>query len=324
MERLTAYDRPFYGRADNLVLGPLNPAEIGSALSLTGADALDAHLVCGGLPGILRTWPHGMPALDFLKEECDDPAAAVFSVPESTLMAEFPTPDQARRVLESIGSGDRTQATIAAAAGTHHGAIPTGSLSPLLRKLSAEKQILQVEEPLSTRPGKPALYRVADSNLRLYLAMLRSAQEQVRRGRPDAAFRVIGRRWPSWRGKAVEPLIRESLTRVLDSDDFPWPETETVGAWWNRQFDPEIDLVGADRAPVARTVTFAGSIKWLNTPFDNHDLAALHAGAIQIPGFTPGKTGLAIVSLSGVDAVPGLDQVKLIWSPNDIITAWTG
>ena len=27
MERLTAYDRPFFGRADNLVLGPLNPAE---------------------------------------------------------------------------------------------------------------------------------------------------------------------------------------------------------------------------------------------------------------------------------------------------------
>ena len=32
MERLTAYDRPFYGRADNLVLGPLNPAETGQAL----------------------------------------------------------------------------------------------------------------------------------------------------------------------------------------------------------------------------------------------------------------------------------------------------
>ena len=34
MERLTAYDRPFYGRADNLLLGPLNPAEVGTALGL--------------------------------------------------------------------------------------------------------------------------------------------------------------------------------------------------------------------------------------------------------------------------------------------------
>ena len=52
-----------------------------------------------------------------------------------------------------------------------------------------EKRVLAVDEPMSTRPGKPALYRVEDSNLRLYLAILRSAQELVRRGRADAAFR---------------------------------------------------------------------------------------------------------------------------------------
>ncbi|MCZ7414626.1 hypothetical protein [Streptomyces sp. WMMC897] len=54
MERLTAYDRPFYGRADHLVLGPLNPAEVGCALGLSAADSIDAALVSGGLPGILR------------------------------------------------------------------------------------------------------------------------------------------------------------------------------------------------------------------------------------------------------------------------------
>src|SRR6202011_490026 len=61
MERLTAYDQPFYGRADNLVLGPLSPAETGAALGLQPADAIDAHLVSGGLPGILRAWPHATP-----------------------------------------------------------------------------------------------------------------------------------------------------------------------------------------------------------------------------------------------------------------------
>ncbi|HWE91012.1 MAG TPA: ATP-binding protein, partial [Pseudonocardiaceae bacterium] len=38
MERLTADDRPFFGRADNLTLGPLNPAETGDALGLDAAD----------------------------------------------------------------------------------------------------------------------------------------------------------------------------------------------------------------------------------------------------------------------------------------------
>src|SRR6266568_9138406 len=206
MERLTAYDRPFYGRADNLTLGPLNPAETGEALGLNDVAALDAHLVSGGLPGILRAWPRSMPALTFLKQECADPASALFSVPESSLLSEFPVPDQARRVLEAVGGGDRTHANIAATAGGRQGPLPSGSLSPLLRRLVEEKRVLAIDEPLSTRSGKPALYRVADSNLRLYLAILRAAQEQVRRGRSEAAFGLVERRWASWRGRAVEPL----------------------------------------------------------------------------------------------------------------------
>src|SRR5215470_19772408 len=85
MERLTSYDRPFFGRADNMILGPLNPAETGHALDLAPADAIDAHLITGGLPGIIRRWPPATPPLDFLESECVDPASPVFSIPESTL-----------------------------------------------------------------------------------------------------------------------------------------------------------------------------------------------------------------------------------------------
>ncbi|MFC3573564.1 ATP-binding protein [Streptomyces yaanensis] len=320
MERFTAYDRPFYGRADSLVLGPLNPAEVGNALGLDGADAIDAHLVSGGLPGVLRAWPHGTPALDFIKAECADPASPLFGVPAAALLAEFPAPDQARRVLEAVGSGDRTHANIAAAAGSQSGALPSGILSPLLRRLTEEKRVLASESPLSASPGKPALYRVADSNLRLYLAATRSAEELSRRGRPEAAYRIVERRWAAWRGRAAEPLIREALELAAVSGDFPWPDTEVVGGWWNRQFSPEIDLIGADRAPVAGTIHFAGSVKWLGTPFDRHDLAALAQGAAQVPGFNPGVAGLAVVSLSGTTLPEG--QVELVWGPRDVVSAW--
>lgn len=103
MERLTAYDRPFYGRADTMVLG---------------------------LPGIVRTCPHGTPALEFLEEECADPDAALFGVPEASLLAEFPNPDVSRRVIEAVGSGDRTHANIAASAGSRAGALPRGRSRP--------------------------------------------------------------------------------------------------------------------------------------------------------------------------------------------------
>lgn len=152
--------------------------------------------------------------------------------------------------------------------------------------------------------------------------MLRTAHEQVRRGRSQAAFALVERNWTTWRGRAVEPLIRESLELAALSGCLPWPGSASVGGWWNRQFNPEIDLVGADRGPVARRVLFAGSVKWLGSRFDRHDLAELMSAAAQVPGFVPGHSGLAVVSLSGVAS--GLDKgtVGLVWGPDDVIAAW--
>jgi hypothetical protein len=320
MERLTAYDRPFYGRADNLLLGPLNPADVGSALGLEAADAIDAYLVSGGLPGILRAWPDGAPALAFAEGECEDPASPLFGVPEAALLAEFPAPDMTRRVIEAIGGGDRTYANIAAEAGSRAGVIPSGTLSPVLHRLVAEKHVLAADEPLSLRAGKPMLYRVADSNLRFYLAIGRAAQEWSRRGRPASGMTLLRRRWASWRGRAVEPVIREALS--LSANDLPWPAAIAVGAWWNRAFQPEIDLVGADRAPVAQQIYYAGSVKWLDRPFDAHDLADLQRDAVAVPGFEPGQTGLMAVSRAGI--AQGLSPaLALCWGPRDVVTAFS-
>lgn len=129
-----------------------------------------------------------------------------------------------------------------------------------------------VELALLVRAGKPALYRVADSNLRFYLAIGRAAQDWSRRG--------------------------------------------------NRAFQPEIDLVGADRAPVAREICYAGSVKWLDRPFDDDDYAALQRDAMAVPGFEPGRTGLVAVSRAGT--APGLSsQLALCWGPRDVVTAFS-
>jgi AAA+ ATPase superfamily predicted ATPase len=320
MQRLTAYDRPFYGRADNLVLGPLNLAETATATGLTGSDAIDAHLITGGLPGILLRWPTGTPAENYLRDECADPASPLFAVPEQSLASEFPNPDVARRVLEAVGGDARTFANIAGAAGSRDAAVSSGTLSPLLRQLTDDKQVLIADQPLSTSSGKPALYRVADSNLRLYLAILRDVHNLTRRGRPDTGYTLLQNRWTSWRGRAVEPLIRASLEQATTSGALPWPGAHTVGGWWNRQFNPEIDLVGADRAPVASQIYFCGSLKWLGTPFDARDLHQLQEGARRIPGFDPAHTGLVIVTRSGTNLPSGI--VDAVWGPDDVVRAW--
>jgi uncharacterized protein len=319
MERLTAYDRPFFGRADNLLLGPLNPAEVGDALSLQAADAIDAYLLSGGLPGILRAWPDGVPALEFAERECADPASPLFGVPEAALLAEFPAPDATRRVIEAVGGGDRTHANIAAEAGSRAGAIPSGTLTPVLHRLVEDKHVLAIDEPLSVRASKPALYRVADTSLRFYLAIGRAAHELSRRGRATAAETLINRRWASWRGRAVEPVIREALS--LAAAELPWPEASAVGGWWNRAFDPEIDLIGADRAPVARKIWYAGSVKWLDQPFGTRELVELQRAAPQVPGFDPGETALISVSRTGFTD-SAATSLALCWLPEDIVSAF--
>ena len=320
MQRLTAYDRPFYGRADNLTLGPLNLAETAAAIGLSGSDAIDAHLITGGLPGILLRWPVGTPAKEYLRDECADPASPLFVLPEQSLSAEFPNPDMARRVIEAVGGDTRAFAKIADIAGSRSSPISSGTLSPLLRQLTAEKQILAADEPLATHRGKPALYRVADTSLRLYLGILRDVQNLTQRGRADAGYRLFQSRWTSWRGRAVEPLVRASLEQAAVTGALPWPDVQVVGGWWNRQFNPEIDLVGADHAFPASQVHFCGTLKWLGTPLDAHDLRKLQDGARHVPGFDESRTGLIAVTRSGADLPAG--ALQMVWGPDDLVAAW--
>jgi hypothetical protein len=306
-------------RASTLVLRPLNPAEVAAALSLGAADAIDAHLISGGLPGILRAWPAGLPAAEFAERACEDPASPLFSVPQAALMAEFPGPDATRRVIEAIGGGSRTHAAVAAAAGGRASAIPSGTLSPLLSRLVSEKRVLAVDEPLSTRGGKPALYRVADSSLRFYLEIGRAARERANRGRPAAAVALMRRRWSSWRVHTVQPVIREALSRA--AGDLPWPAAAAVGGWWARGFETAVDIVGADRCRGPRNVFYAGSITWLSRPFDDRDLAALRRDAPFVPGFDPLSAGLVAVSLGGFSAT-ATGRLAVRWGPEEVVAAY--
>ena len=179
---------------------------------------------------------------------------------------------------------------------------------------------MAADEPLAVSPGNGGkLFRIADSYLRLYMSLLVEAHADSRRGRPDLAFARFEKQWTCWRGRAVEPLIREGLVLAEADDDFPWPGAIRTGGWWPRNFNPEIDLVGADREPKAQRIFYTGSIKWLNSPFDRRDLAELIADSARVPGAAPGETGLAVVSLSGI--APGV-EADLTWGPEELLSAW--
>jgi uncharacterized protein len=310
MEALNSYGRPFHQRGREMVLGPLNPAEVGGMLGLVEpADAFDAALITGGLPLICAEWPHGAGIWDFLRTALSDPVSALLVSAERSLAAEFPQQAQARTVLSAIGSGERTFSNIARAAGGI-GATPLQRALVLL----TEKRVIAAELPLSTRPSKDRRYRVADPYLRFWLKLLGPAMQEIERGRGDLTLQRIRTNWSSWRGRAVEPLVREALARLLPDEDLP--AAPAVGGYWTRTNDVEIDIVGADRGPIAKDLLFVGSVKWLeNSPFDSHDLATLHRHRAAL---TPEPVSTVAVSRSGISCT-GLHAA---YGPADLLAAW--
>ncbi len=310
MEALNTYGRPFHQRATEMVVPPLNPMDVATSLSLSPADAFDAYLISGGLPLILDEWPSGMVALDYVAEAFKRSTSALLVSGERALAAEFPSESLARRVLGAIGSGERTFTSVGRAAGD----LQSGSLNRAIDILTT-KRIVEAARPLSTKPSRETRYTITDPHLRFWLAFVGNHMAEIERGRGDITFARFAASWITWRGRAVEPVIRESLRRLPGG--FLPDEGNAVGGYWTRTNDPEIDIVVADREPIATKICAVGSVKWQERrPFDGADLARLIVHRSQLPGATE-ATPMIAVSRTGTS----VDGIRTI-SPDDLMLAY--
>jgi AAA+ ATPase superfamily predicted ATPase len=309
MEALNDYNRPFHQRGREMIVGPLTPADLSTMLEVQAADAIDAALVTGGLPLICTEWTPGGDLWGFLEQALTDPTSALLVSAERSLAAEFPAPIQARAVLSAIGSGERTFTNVARAAGGLAATALQRSLSVL-----TDKRMVVGELPLSTKPSKERRYRIVDPYLRFWLHFIAPNMPEIERGRGDLTLARIRRGWTSWRGRAVEPLVRDALARILP--DAKLPAAGAVGSYWTRTNDVEIDIVGADRAPIARELLFVGSIKWLEqSPFDDHDLADLHRHRAML---STEPLPIVAVVRNGITC----RGVHAVYTPDDLLPAW--
>ncbi|MGY4100573.1 ATP-binding protein [Nocardia sp. R16R-3T] len=309
MQALTSYGRPFHQRGTEMRLGPLNPADVATMTGLEPATAFDAALVTGGLPVIAVRWRAGEDVWAFLARELADPVSPLVVSAQLSLAAEFPDQTQARQVLAAIGSGERTFTNIARAAG----GIAHSTLTRATELLTT-KGIVAAELPISLTPSKERRYRITDPYLRFWLTFLGPHLTELDRMRPDLTLERIHRRWTSWRGRAIEPVVRESLARLLPAHGIP--ACPAIGGYWTRSNDVEIDIVGADREPVANELAFLGSIKWLeNSPFDNHDLTALQHHRHRV---TDKPIPLVAITRSGVTT----EHLDAVFTPVDLLEAW--
>jgi AAA+ ATPase superfamily predicted ATPase len=318
MEALDTYGRPFHQRGKPMVLDPLSPAEVAAMTRLDPAAAFDAYLITGGLPLICAEWRPGMSRTSFLRESLSDSTSALTVSAELAMAAEFPVAAQARAVLSAIGAGERTFTLIQRVAG----GLPPASLTRSL-DLLISKRVVVAERPVSTRPSKDTRYRIADPYLRFWLSFLGPHLGEVDRGRGDRVLARIDAGWASWRGRAIEPVVREALSRLLPDNRLSRVEpadVAVIGGYWTRTNDVEVDLVAGDRGPVAQRIGFVGSIKWHErTAFDSHDLARLHVHRARVPGADDATPLVAVgrvrSELGGLDASYGAEDLLRAW-PN--------
>lgn len=189
------------------------------------------------------------------------------------------------------------------------------ALSTALKTLVG-KGVVESALPYAAPPGqKNRRYFVADPYLRFWLRYIGPHLDEIDRGRSDLLLELVERDWTSFRGRAVEPIVRRSIERLLP--DARLGVARFVGSYWTRTNVPEIDLVGADE-PRPDAVAFVGSIKWRESAlFTRRDTEALIEQRAHVPGAAGAR--LLGVSRRGFAAGCALDVAL---TPDDLLRAW--
>ena len=138
---------------------------------------------------------------------------------------------------------------------------------------------------------------------------------EIERGRGDRVLERIQRDWGTWRGRAIEPVVREALSRLSPISGLP--RADTVGGFWTRNNNPEIDIIGADSGPVAKKIMYAGTIKWLdNGPVTQADMNELARSLASVTGASDSTP------LMAVSRVPVTAAGVISLGPDDLLKAW--
>jgi AAA+ ATPase superfamily predicted ATPase len=319
MGRLFEHDRPLFGRLDaNLVVEPFTPAETARALgpSTKAMEAFDVRLLTGGFPELVAHAGRFPSLTELVEDALAHPHSLLADVAQINLAGELADYAGARAVLGAIGADEIGVVSFSRIASTlGGGSAAETAVSRATDTLVRTKRIVAIDLPACGKSGRLKRYRIADSYLRFWFRFIEPHLRNIEVGRGDLALRSFRGSWPTWRGKAIEPLVREAVLRLAPTLPAPYEAIESVGGWWDRTGAHEYDLLGcsATGAPVA-----VGSVKWRErSQFDARDLAELANARAVIP--RAGAANLLAVAPRG--ARPGV-PADLVLDAEALLAAW--
>jgi uncharacterized protein len=318
MDRLFEHDQPLFGRLDDqLVVRPFNPAETAAALARDAdpVEVFDTQLITGGFPELIAHARRFGSVRAMAENSLSRPHTLLADIAQINLAGELAERESARLVLEAIGADEVGVVNFSAIAAALGGGKQAETAVTRAMNTLAEKQIVTIDYPAGRRGGRLKRYRIADSYLRFWFRFVAPQLRNIEVGRPDLAITTFRRGWPVWRGKAIEPILRDAVLRLAPNLP-PLRDIEAVDAWWDRTGSNEWDAVGIghNELPIA-----VGSIKWRgeNHPFSQRDLSELAGARSVIPHAEQAKL-LAITASGTTKDI----EVDLTLDATDLLGAW--
>lgn len=298
---------------------PFDPGESAQALGRrTALGTLDAFLVTGGYPRLVAALRRHTSVVQFVSAQLEDDNSELINTGQRTLDAECPSDSQARLVLTAIGGDEVGRARFGRVVDGVRGAgQPPATAQTAVRRavelLRDRKRVVTVDTPAGATSSRLTRYRIADPYLRFWVRFVLPHADDVARGQPDLAQAAFRRGWSTYRGAAIEPVVREAMFRLAPS--LGWPEVDAVAPWWDRTGQREVDLVVTRRR---QGVAAVGTIKWRDRrPITTREVRELEAIRASVP--RAAQSQLVGVCPAGASDSSALDVVL---DAQGVLNAW--
>lgn len=260
MDGLLDHGAPLFGRATyRPLLQPLDyrdASQFGPAAA-SPAERIVRYGVLGGTPQY-QLWAGRRSTHALIRDAVLAKGAPLYEEPLQLLRSEegLREPRSHFSVLRALASGRTRTGEIA-------GAIQrdTSATAKVLERL-AELGYVELLEPLQPAgPRARGIWRIADPYFRFWFRYVFPNRSRLERGRVEEVLREITSDLDSYTGLVFEDVCRTWVARHAERV----PPADSVGSWWSRRADAEIDIVAME----GRDYSLLGSCKWSRNADDH-------------------------------------------------------